>query len=211
MTIRQNTKTVITASILALVLTACQTEPAKNSGFLRDYSMLKANPEIEGQMRYENPSIKLASYKSFMIDPIVVHFAPNAQGVAINPDDLKALTDHFRNTAIERLSKDFSVVDRAGAGVLRIRVAITDISKTIPALNIHPGTKLTGAGLGGASMEAEALDSVSNTRVLAAVETTEGERMAFAPGLTQFGHAKQVMEIWVDRFVTTLKTLHGMK
>jgi len=204
-------KNVVCVSVLAIALGACQsTKPAGQSGFLRDYTLLKANPQIEGQLRYEAPSASLKSYTKFMIDPVVVHFAPKAEGVAINPADLKALTDYFHAAATKKLSADFQVVNQAGPGVLRLRAAITDISKTIPLLNIHPGTKLSGAGLGGASMEAEALDSISNKRVVAVVETMEGERMAVAPGLTEFGHAKQVMDIWVDRFVANLKKLHGM-
>lgn len=208
--VNRKIRTLFNISVLALALSACQTVVAEKSGFLRDYSLLKANPQIEGQLRYQDSSISLKSYTKFMIDPIIVQFAPNAQGVAINPADLVTLTDYFHAAAVKKLSVNFQVVNQPGPGVLRLRVAITDISKTIPALNIHPGTKLTGAGLGGASMEAEALDSVSNKRVVAVVETTEGDRFAFAPGLSEFGHAKQVMDIWVDRFVVNLMKLHGM-
>lgn len=88
--------------------------------------------------------------------------------------------------------------------MLYIRAAITDVDVTNPLLNIHPGTKLTGAGLGGASMEAEAFDAVSMERIVAVVETQKGSRMSIAAGLTQFGHAKEVMKGWVERFVKRL-------
>ncbi len=88
--------------------------------------------------------------------------------------------------------------------MLRIRVAITQISETIPLLNIHPGMKLTGAGLGGASMEAEAVDSKTGKRVAAVMETESGNRLSIAAGFSQFGHAKQVMDGWIERFVKRL-------
>ena len=31
---------------------------------------------------------KLKQYKKFIIDPVIVHFAPNAKGTTINPSDL---------------------------------------------------------------------------------------------------------------------------
>jgi hypothetical protein len=169
---------------------------------LSNYSQLKPDPKIEGASAYRAPN--LYSYRKFLIDPVVVHFAPKAKGSAIEPASLKELTDYFYNNAVKALSKNYQVVDRAGPGVLRLRVAITQISETIPLLNIHPGTKLTGAGLGGASMEAEAVDSVTNKRVAAVVETQTGKRLSIAAGLTRLGHAKQVIDGWIERFVKRL-------
>ncbi|UCE61917.1 MAG: DUF3313 domain-containing protein, partial [Phycisphaerales bacterium] len=87
----------------------------------------------------------------------------------------------------------YSVVDAPGPGVLRIRAALTDIKKTKPAMNIHPATKLSGIGLGGASMEAEGLDAQTGERVLAVVDTRAGNRLSIGAGLDSLGHAKQMI------------------
>jgi len=76
-------------------------------------------------------------------------------------------------------------------------------------MNIHPATKLSGLGLGGASMEAEALDSQTGERVFAVVDTRQGKRMSIGAGLSEFGHAKQVIEHWVERFVSRVDKAHG--
>ena len=191
--------TLIAASAL---LVACAGEPTKQSGFLSNYSQLQPDAKIDGATSYRAPN--LYTYRKFMIDPIVVHFAPEAGGAAIEPDKLKELTDYFYNNAVKALSKDYQIVQKPGSGVLRLRVAITNISETNPLLHIHPGTKLTGAGLGGASMEAEAVDSTTNKRVAAIVETAKGNRLSVAAGLSRFGHAKQVMDGWIERFVKRL-------
>jgi len=78
-------------------------------------------------------------------------------------------------------------------------------------LNIHPGTKLTGAGLDGASMEAEALDSVTMELIAAVVETQKGSRLSMSAGLSKFGHAKEVMKGWVERFVKRLDAANSGK
>lgn len=191
-----------------LVLGACATNDTSKpsfSGFLGDYSQLMPDPQFDGALRWVNPNKSLAGYSSFIVDPVVVQFAPSDEGNALSPDQLKELTDHFRNEAIAALSEKFTVVDEPGPGVLRIRTAITSVETTTPILNIHPAMKLIGLGLGGAAMEAEAVDSVTGERIVAIVDSQEGNRMSFAEGLQTLGHAKQVMSYWVARAMKNLE------
>jgi hypothetical protein len=95
--------------------------------------------------------------------------------------------------------------------VLRLRIAITGIEKTTPIANIHPAMKMSGMGLGGAAMEAEAVDSVSGDRVAAVVDAQSGRRLGITAGLKKYGHAQQVMVGWVERFVKRLDKAHGYK
>ncbi len=76
-------------------------------------------------------------------------------------------------------------------------------------MNIHPATKLSGIGLGGASMEAEALDSQTGERVFAVVDTREGNRLSIGAGLSELGHAQQVIKHWIERFVNRVDRAHG--
>ncbi len=69
--------------------------------------------------------------------------------------------------------------------------------------------KLSGVGLGGASMEAEAIDSQSGERVLAVIDSQMGNRLSIVPGLDPLGHAKQVIRRWVKRFVKRMDKVHG--
>ncbi len=69
-------KKVAIVGVSALVLTACA-EPVKTSGFLSNYSQLTPDPKIEGALSYRAPN--LYSYRKFLIDPVVVHFAPKAR------------------------------------------------------------------------------------------------------------------------------------
>ncbi len=189
--------------------TGCQAQKAAYSGFLGDYSKLRPSSVVEDALYFADPSMNLKDYDKFMLDPVIVHFAPDAQGTAFDPAKLGVLTEFARDEAVAALSKRYSVVERPGPGVLRIRVALTDIKKSIPAMNIHPATKLSGVGLGGASMEAEAIDSVSGRRVFAVVDTRQGSRFALTAGLSELGHAKQVITHWVERFVKRVDEAHG--
>jgi hypothetical protein len=45
--------------------------------------------------------------------------------------------------------------------VARFRLAITEIHDTMWYLNLHPATKAIGAGMGGAAMHGDVIDSVT--------------------------------------------------
>lgn len=198
------------AAFLLSGIAGCQTT-AKNSGFLSDYSQLRPSKIVKGAMDYRNPRLNLAKYNKFILEPYRVYFAANADGIGIDPSELKNLVDYFRNETVKALSKRYRVVNRPGPGVARIRVAITSITKTKPVMNNLPQGKLLGVGLGGASMEAEAFDSQTGERLTAIVESRQGAHFSFSDAVSRYGHAKQVMRYWIERFVKRLDRAHGFK
>ena len=76
-----------------------------------------------------------------------------------------------------------------GKRVARIKVALTAVDETVGALNLTIYTKVTGAGLGGAAMEGEILDSVTGEQLSAVVQWGNGSRILRA-GYTKLGDAK---------------------
>lgn len=200
---------VVCSVILIAALTGCSAKQRANSGFLVDYSELKPSPLVEGAYAYRNPSFDLGKFDKFIIDPIGVHFAPDASGAAVDPKTLQEMTAYFRTKLIEGLSKNYKVVDAAGDGTLRLRIALTDLQKSNPALNIHPATKLSGVGLGAASVEAEGLDTASGKRLFAFVHTRSGDRLSIVEGLEFWGHAKQAMDFWAAKLVERVDEAHG--
>ena len=112
---------------------------------------------------------------------------------------------------VETLEQGYRVVSSPGKGVARLRVALTHIDKTNPALNIHPGTKLSGAGLGGAGMEAELVDSVTGETIGSVIDFQMGSRLSLTAGLTWFGHAQAVMENWAEDLRKFIDKAHGKK
>ena len=200
---------IVLGVILAGALVGCGLE-VQRSGFLQDYSQLKPSPRVEGAMVYENPAKPLKGYDKFIVDPVVVHFAPDAKGGGIDPESLNELASYFHSEIVKALADGgYTVVKAPGAGVLRVRVAITQIDKTVAVANIHPATKMTGIGLGGASMEAEGVDTQSKDRVFAVVDSQKGSRLDVVGGLQSFGNAKAVMSEWAKRFVARLDEAHG--
>lgn len=70
-----------------------------------------------------------------------------------------------------------------------------------------PQTRLIGAGLGGASMEAEMVDSQTGRQIGAVVESQLGKRLSMA-GIRTWGDAKQVMDDWAKKLKKRLDDAH---
>lgn len=198
-------------AIMLAVLSGCSAKQRGQSGFLADYSGLTPSPNVDGAMAYRNPNFDLAKYRKFIIDPIGVHFAPDASGAAVDPATLQEMTQYFRAKLIEGLSKNYQVVEQPGEGTMRLRIALTDLQKANPALNIHPATKLSGVGLGAASVEAEGIDTATGKRMFAFVHTRSGDRLSIVEGLEFWSHAKQAMDFWAAKLVERVDEAHGRK
>ena len=189
----------VVVAIFFLMLTGgCATAPP-HSGFLKDYSVLKVDPEDESLLWWEKEGVDWKRYKKFMIDPVVVYLHPEAKNRQIEPDVLKELTDYFRNTVIEEVQDGYPIVDMPGPDVLRIRAAITDLIPANPVLNV-----VTAAGvgvpldMGGAAMEAMFLDSMTNELLGVVVDKKVGIPVDYVEGFTKWGHAKGALDSWAE-------------
>lgn len=198
------------AIIVPVFLCGCQTSQ-EYSGFLDDYSVLEPNPEVDGALYYQAPGTSLADYDKFIIEPIVVHFHPVSKAKSIDPERLLELTTVFHNEIVEVLSENYEIVEASGPGVLIVQAAITDLEENSPLFNIHPATKMLGVGLGGAAMEAKAIDSQTGDLVIAVMDSRQGDRLTLdvTAGLTAWGSAKQAVQYWANRFKDRLDEAHG--
>ncbi len=199
------------ASIILLLtmLSGCAKTPPY-SGFLKDYSLLQQDPEDQSLLWWEKDDVNWKRYTKLMLDPVVVYFHPESQDRQIEPDVLKMLCDYFRESVIEQVQDVYPVVEQAGPEVLRIRAAITDLIPTNPVVN---AVSLVGVGLpvdmGGASMEAEFLDSLSAEPLGAVVDQKKGLPVNpgdIVDGFTTWGHAQQALDDWAELLREALLT-----
>lgn len=199
--------------IVALMfLSACATAPP-HSGFLQDYSNLKPDPEDESLLWWEKENIDWKRYKKLMIDPVVVYLNPESRNRQIDPDVLKELTDYLRSSVMVEVQDAYPVVNNPGPDVLRIRAAITDIIPANPLINT---TMVLAVGLpvdmGGAAMEAEFLDSMTNEPLGSVVDKKVGlpvDPVDYIQGFTKWGHAKMALDAWAELLREALDEAHG--
>lgn len=157
------------AAAAVVCFAGCRSRLPERSGFLSDYSSLE---KVEHN-RMSYVSDDLAAFDAFIIDPVEFRFEGQ-----LTLEHRAELANHMREKLTDELRKiGVPVVDASGTDVARVRIALTDIDKSKWYLNLHPVTKASGVGLGGASMEAEIVDSVTGRQLAALIRSDRGSRI----------------------------------
>ncbi|MBK7565679.1 MAG: DUF3313 domain-containing protein [Propionivibrio sp.] len=225
----------ICLSVSAIVLfSGCATTSGSNvtvsaptlmttAGFLTDYARLKSNPDIGGTECWRAPAIDASKYDKVLISRILVSLAPAKKEdspKAIDPSDLTLLTDYFHKALTKNLEKQMTVVDKAGPGVLVIRIALTDLVPTQVSRSVA-GTLIpygfvaeAGSGvaaglpagstpyLGETGMEMQFRDGASNTVLAECRDTQIGRKYAADVDAGASG----ATETWVDGYMNSFQS-----
>lgn len=208
----------------ALILTACattrQTGSVETTGFLSDYTQLRPGEEGEAQLVYVNHAADFSGYSAIMIDPVTLW--RTEETAKVSREDQQALTDHLYAALHEQLAKDFEIADSPGPGVMRLRAAITEakgakvvanvVTSVVPQLRMlaTAGGLATDTAVlvGKAGVEAEMLDSVTDVRLLAAVDARVGTK-AVRGGVGKWSDVRQAFDFWAQRLHQRLMELRS--
>lgn len=237
--IRNLKKCLVMSPVLFLLLAGSALAKAeakpKYSGFLSDYSQLKLESEGSKALKYVNPQADMKKYKKFIVERIIVWLKSDAEYKGIDPEAMKALTDYFREAIVRELGSDYLLVTEPGPDVLRLRIAITDLSPTKTGVSlivlatpfasvpdiVSGAVSKGGVGsppyLGHAAIEVEGIDSETLRQVFAYVEQRFGKKYdAENPGgyinaYKEWGYVKGAFDYWAKKFRTRLDVIHGKK
>lgn len=150
---------------------------AAEKPFIDNMPVLTSDPDRPGAKKWERPNFNRAAYKSVMLEPLTIMISPDSKYKDLDADELKALSDQFRETVVKTLAPEFPVVGKPGPGVLYVRAAITNVKleqKKRGLLGYTPigfvvTTVADAAGarisLRQAVLQIEMLDSVSKQRL----------------------------------------------
>jgi hypothetical protein len=116
-------------------VTATDSARLTRSGFLSDYARLKPMSVLDGIECWRDPRLDAKQFDKVLVSRIVVSLAPpkaqkEGEAKIIDPNDLKTLTDYFHASLVKALKPQMQVVDKAGPGVVVIRIALTDLVPT---------------------------------------------------------------------------------
>jgi len=206
-------------------------------GFLSDYSGLASVDGDEGAYRYIDPRVDFSNYSKLLIDRIRIWYKDDADYKGIDPDDLKALTDYFHQTLVKQVGDDYEVVSKPGPDVLRVRIAVTDLVPNKPEASVvtlvvpFAWVADAGAGVakgetgstaftGEATIEMEAMDSLSSQQVGAYIDREMGKKYQWSKGVgagissytkaySKWAYTKHSMDLWAERLKVTLDELAG--
>ena len=204
------------SAVMIMALAACSvTEQAKpdtvqQTGFLKDYSQLQPGAKDQALLVYFNPNARWNRYTKVMIEP-VTFWGDASSNVSV--EDQQKLCSYYYNKLNEDVSQKFQIVDRAGPGVMTLRVALTDPTAATPVMRsisvVIPQARLlnsvsnlaTGsyAFVGSAQSEGEVLDSLTGERLAAAVDKRSGGLSIKNANVWQWGDAENAMDYWAQR------------
>ena len=212
------------ALLMALSALGCgahrRPAPTDISGFLDDYTLLRPGGPGEVRLVYRNPAADWHRYHSVMLEPIAIWRSGRKSLDRVPEDDLLRLAHDFEQAVRARLGRSFRLVDRAGPGVLRIRLAITHARATDAVLDmctVPCGEEAppTGSGpldvetrrlLDAAIIEGEIVDA--ETGMLLA-QGVDGPRRADAPPLDTWADVDRGFARWADRVCARLEARTG--
>jgi hypothetical protein len=145
---------------------------------------------------------------------VEVHFHRGAKAIEhrtkgkLTQRQVTDLTNYMHARIVKAVEDSGSrIAYQPAAGVARLRVALTDIDRSTAASLLPQAKLVAGAGIGGASMEAEVVDSMTGEQIGAVVESKKGSRMPFA-NLGEWDAAKQVIDDWAKRLQKRLDEAH---
>ena len=192
--------------LLASYATATLAEDSKNSGFLKDYSLLKQEQDSASSpvQRYINPKLSSGSYKKIIIDPVV--YFPEAQpSEKVDAETLAEIKSYLTDTLRQKVGDQIPLVDQPGPGVVQMRTAITGVAAQKQGLKPYELvpigfliSRMKTAKLDSAvNVEVELLDSVSGELLGEVVKQGVGDAVdAAADAKLTFSDVQPVLDRW---------------
>ena len=190
-------------------------QPADVSGFLDDYSLLRPGSPGEVALIYRNPEAHWTSYDKVLFEPVTLwRSGKNSLGSIPEGDLLRLVTD-LETAVRRRLGAGFALVDDPDAGVMRIRLAITEArasDRVLDVLRARSGGDVT-AGNGAlnpetrkfieqAQIEGEIRDARTDQLLAAGVDRRRREG---ALPIDTWADVDRALEFWAERVCARLE------
>lgn len=190
-----------------------QARTALRTSFLGNYAELQAGAEGQALLRYVDPAADFTRYDKIAMDPVLVWAKEGSNLADLPVEEIQSLVDQLDASLRERLGRDYQLVDRAGPGVMRLRVAITEadgapsvmgtVSAWGPGARMLAGARTLATGTASfvdrAGVEAEILDSLTNRRLAAAID-----RRVVQTTAESWEEIHRIFDFWADRLAGRL-------
>jgi len=194
---------------------------AEQSGFLGDYSGLEARDGYEAREIYINPNAEWARYSAIHLDSVTLWV--NDRTAKLREEERQMLSDLLYASLAAELGERFQLVTQPGPDVLRMRAALTQARgakvplRTLSTILPPMWVISTAAGLsadaattvGTATIEVEIVDSITDERLVAAVDQRAGTKsiLAGTRTLKTWGDVEAACRFWARRAADALERL----
>ena len=164
-----------------------------------------------GHVGSEHPTIEVTANQYYVAKPqLFPDFVGRLSLVDKELDDQRVdLIRRLEESMSDLTENDgFVVVEEPGEGIATIRLGVTAVDASLGLLNVAVTTKITGAGLGGAAMEGEMVDSLTSEQLGAWIRWGSGSRVTRA-GFTRLGDAKLQINKWTKDMRQRIDAVHN--
>jgi hypothetical protein len=222
--------TVILAMMIGLCLFAgagwTAEEEMTKSGFLQDYSLLRSDDPMKAvNWVYVNVKADYSTYNKIMLDDVVFFISKDADYKGFEAKELADLGKAFHMAIIMNLRGAYEFTDTPGPGVMRIRVAVTNlvpsssvagtVTTIVPVGLVLSAAKkaATGShiGMGEVAIEGEIIDAQTNEILGAVIDSKAGKKYKVGKSTSKWGHAVDIFNTWGQNIRTRLDKHSGRK
>lgn len=222
MRVRELALALVAAGLLAAPLGGALAQPVE-SEFIVGMPPLEPSPAVQGALAWRKGGVNFGSYDRIMLDRVQFVLADDSESRAIDPAQLTAVGQSLIERIHDAMEPEYPIVDKPGPGVLRLRLAITDVrveqsEATKPAKGIFAFTPI-GLGvnaiastasvetdLSGARFEVEALDSASGMRIGVFIDPEPSQHVS---GERSWETLQQSFTFYASRLRTVFDREHG--
>jgi hypothetical protein len=210
------------APVVFLLLAGCASSTPQSVVFLGNGIELQPIPGSRSMRAWSSRPGVLGDYHAFLFEPVVVILGKTEPDKTVSVEEMKDLGAHLRDAFKAELQRGgYSVVDVPGAGVLRVRAALTELVPVDPTKNaaakivgavIPGGLFLPTVDIGHAAIEVDMRDSTTNKRIAAFADRKAGR--AYFNGLRPYrrwGDVENAFASWASEFRVRLDQVNGRK
>ena len=145
----------LVTTLAALIVTGCaQQSPAppaaERSGFLDDYTLLRAGGANDVRLVYRDPQANWPAYHTVLLEPVTLWRSGRKSLDPVPEEDLLRLVSDFQDAVRQRLGDGFRFTEQLGPGVIRIRLGITDAKASDRVLDVLTAPETSRPDPGGA-------------------------------------------------------------
>ncbi|MCW8928889.1 MAG: DUF3313 domain-containing protein [Gammaproteobacteria bacterium] len=189
----------------------------KYSGFLHDYSILKKTPDDKDSLASVTPGVDWSKYHSVWIDEVQI-ITPNADAKT-DGKLLLAIANKLQDLIKQEVGKEFSVVEQAGEGTVRVQAAITSVFTSYDDLKGYQYIPIAAAVTGAARAsgaesksvrvmaEGKLLDSVDGQLLAQVVDMKAGGKKQDENSAILLADVQPILEMWAARLADRLSGL----
>jgi len=157
---------------LLVCATTATAQEVRDTSFLKNESQLQPGRANQARLVYIDPEVDFSRYDKMVVDRVALWFRDENADGGIELAEQQHLAGYFTAALRHQLQLEFHPVEKAQPGALRVRAAITRLSKS------------------GTSVAIEVVDAVSGSRLAAAKDAREADAG---------GSLERLFDAWAER------------